>query len=331
MFVVFPLFLLAILMTSGCTNTTSSGKGVSSLAFEPDHTEIYPGESVTFRAHMKNQGYVETTGAHAELLGLDEDWCGAIGTTDCRLSGGNRLEKLPNEPQCRYYSPGIGFSLLPASREIANSGGEQVCSWTYKAPPLSAGFEMKYTPILRVFYPYKTAVTKLITFASSDELRRIRDSGGSLPAETTGDTEGPVRISIETKGPIRFLENSVIFPLEIKITNAASGAPCSIGWQSVAESKDACKGGISGEGAKNKVTLKVTLDDQTDFVDDECMGFNSGEVIPLMKGQNTFVCDVQASGLDPVASVQKNIVVEAFYEYFFDVESSIRLIGRRTQ
>jgi len=329
-FVILALPLLAILLVSGCTNgTIGAGKGVSVIGFEPDHFEIYSGETINFRARMRNDGYVEVRGAHAELLGLDEDWCGDKATTGCVLSSGKRLEKLPNEAECQYK--GSGFNLVPVDRQAGTTGGEKICTWTYKAPLLSKGFEISYTPIIRVFYPYKSATTKLITFASSNELRRIRDSGGSLPAETIGDTEGPIQLRIETKGPIRFLEDRVVFPLEITITNLGNGAPCSTGESSEDRLKDACKGTVSGEEAKNKVTLKISLDDQTAVLDEECKALASyGKVLPLLKGQNSFVCDVQVSGLNPAAPVQKSILVEAFYEYFFDTSSSIKVIGRRS-
>ncbi len=325
----FPVIpIMAILLVSGCTNitTTTGGKGVSVKEFAPDFSEIYSGEPVTFRLLVKNEGSVDTMGAHAELLGLDEDWCGN-GENSCGASYGGRLEKLPNEPECQYE--GEGFSMLAPDPLKGTSGSSHTCTWSYKAPLLDKGFAITYTPVARVFYPYKSAVTKQITFGSSSELRRIQDSGGTLPTETSASTDSPIQLAIQTSGPIRFWEDNVAFPLEITISNAGGGTPCSTGGTGLDSMKDSCKAAVSGEDAKNKVTLKVTLDPGMEVMDEECEPLTSGETIPLLKGQNAFVCDIVISGLSEIAS-QRTIKAEAFYEYFTDTQSSIKVTGRRS-
>ncbi|MEM7815565.1 MAG: hypothetical protein QXN71_00420 [Candidatus Aenigmatarchaeota archaeon] len=314
---------LAVLIVSGCTQPPASGKGVSLIDFGPDHPEVYSREPVTFRLLIRNEGYVEAKNAHAELLGIDEDWCSIQSGNKCTPSQGKRLEMLPNEDLCRYT--GNGFNLLPADRQAGTHGQEQICTWTYNAPPLDKGFKITYTPVVRVFYSYKSAVTKLITFGSSSEIRRIRDSGGSLPSETTSSTEGPVQISIETKGPIRFWEQKVVFPVEITIKNVGNGAPCAR--DSSDDTKKACKATVAGDEAKNKARIKITMDRNMKLLG-ECAGFEAGVTLPLYKGQNSFVCDMEASGLNFEGTVQKTIKAEALYEYFFDATSSITVIGR---
>jgi hypothetical protein len=322
----FPILPLIIMLFSGCTSiTTASGKGVMVKEFAPDFSEIYSGEPVTFRLLLKNEGSVEAKGAHAELLGLDEDWCSSTG--GCRSSGGGRLEKLPNEPECQYE--GGGFSMPAPNPLMGTAGGTQICTWTYSAPVLDKGFTITYMPVARVFYSYKSAVTKLITFGSTSELRRMQDSGGTLPSETSSSTESPVQLSIQTSGPIRFWEDSVAFPLEVTITNAGGGIPCSSGAASHDGMKDACKAGVSGEDAKNKVTLRITMDSMTKLMDEECQPLESGKTISLLKSQNSFVCDIEASGLSEIPS-QRTIKVEAFYEYFTDTQTTIKVTGRRS-
>lgn len=330
--VLLALPIIAILLASGCTSITninmgtSGGNGVSVKEFAPDFSEIYSGEPVTFRLLLKNEGSVEAKGVHAELLGLDEDWCGND-ATGCGASYGGRMEKLPNEPECQYTGDGFGMSAPDPIRGTA--GSSHICTWTYNAPELGKDFTITYSPVARVFYPYKSAVTKLITFGSSSELRRFQDSGGKLPAETSSSTQSPVQLAIQTSGPIRFWEDKVAFPLEVTINNVGGGTPCSTGAASQEGVKDACKAGVSGEEAKNKITLKITLDPQMQFMDDECQPLASGETISLLKGQNAFVCDIEASGLSQIPS-QRTINAEAFYEYFTDTQSSIKVTGRRS-
>lgn len=324
------LLLLAVLLVSGCTTgQTTAGNGVAVKEFAPEFSEIYAGEPVNFRLLLKNEGSVEADNVHAELLGLDEDWCSS-GATQCDLSEGNRMEKLPNEAECRYQ--GDGFNMLAPDLQRGTSGSSHICTWTYKAPPIPQGFTISYTPAVRVFYTYTSGVIKLINFGSSSELRTIQDTGGKLPTETVSTTNSPVQLSIETKGPIRFWqdEQKVIFPLEITIKNVGGGVACATkGTSSV---KGACKA-TSGEDPKNKVRIKINFGANNDNMElfTECQEFLTGKTISLWKGQsNSVVCEVAASDLSLGATMQRMINVQAIYEYYTDTSSSIKVIGRST-
>jgi len=339
--------VLAIILVSGCTTgNTTSGTGVVVKEFAPEFTEIYAGEPVTFRLLMQNQGSVDAKNVHAELLGLDEDWCGGQGSTtltQCSTSAGNRQEKLPNEPECRYG--GDGFNMLAPDAQRGTSGASHICTWTYKAPPIQKGFTIAYTPIARTYNSYTGGVTKLITFGSSSELRRIQDTGGKLPVETKSQTSGPIQVDIQTQGPIRFWsdEKKITFPLEITVNNVGGGVSCarptgqvydiydsnSGGSYSMASQKDACKG---DEKYKNKIIVVINLGTNSKMtLSPDCQDFTSGNQISIWKGQsNSIVCEVTASDLDPNGPSQKPISVQALYEYYSDTSSSIKVIGRTT-
>jgi hypothetical protein len=339
--------ILGIVLVSGCTwpgTTTTSGAGVVVKEFAPEFTEIYAGEPVTFRLLMQNQGSVDAKYVHAELLGLDEDWCSSqTGSSTCTSSIGERLEKLPNEPECSYKD-NTGFNLLAPDATRGTSGASHICTWTYKAPPIQKGFTITYTPIARTYYSYSGGVTKLITFGSSSELRRIQDSGGKLPVETKSQTSGPITVDIQTQGPIRFWgdEKKITFPLEVTINNVGGGVACALGsmegygmtseWfglGSLGSSKGACK---SDEKYKNKVYIAINLGTNSKMtLSDDCKGFDSGKTISLWKGQsNSIVCEVTATDLDATGPSQKAITVQAVYEYYTDTSSSIKVIGRTT-
>jgi hypothetical protein len=296
---------------------------------------------VTFRLLMQNQGSVDAKNVHAELLGLDEDWCNP--GQQCQTSQGNRQEKLPNEEECRYG--GNGFNMLAPDAQRGTSGASHICTWTYKAPPIQKGFTITYTPIARTFYSYSGGVTKLITFGSSNELRRIQDSSGKLPVETKSQTSGPITVDIQTQGPIRFWsdEKKITFPLEITINNVGGGVACAYGTgliydpytpdltgqSTLGSQKNACKG---DEKLKNKVLVAINLGINNKMeLSDECKDYASGKQISLWKGQtNSQVCEVTATGLDAQSASQKSINVQAFYEYYTDTSSSIKVIGRAT-
>jgi len=328
--------VLAIILVSGCTTgNTTSGTGVVVKEFAPEFTEIYAGEPVNFRLLLKNEGSVEAKNVHAELLGLDEDWCSSD-ATKCETSTGNRLERLPNEKECQYKLGG-GFNMLAPDPQRGTSGSSHICTWTYTAPPIQKGFTITYTPTVRVFYSYNSGVVKLINFGSSSELRTIQDTGGKLPAETKSQTSGPITLDIQTQGPVRFWqdEQRVIFPLEITITNVGGGVACAAGGSNVEDMKDACKSTVSGEDAKNKIKLRINFgsDKSSEKMKllDECEMFMSyGKTISLWKGQsNSIVCEVEASALSLGATIQRMIQATADYEYYTDTSSSIKVIGRK--
>jgi hypothetical protein len=328
--------LLAAILISGCTTgNTTTGTGVVVKEFAPEFTEIYAGEPVTFRLLMQNQGSVDAKNVHAELLGLDEDWCNP--TQECTTSSGGRQEKTPNEPECAYGSSG-GFNLLAPDAQRGTSGASHICTWTYKAPPIQKGFTITYTPTARTYYSYSGGVTKLITFGSSSELRRIQDTGGKLPVETKSQTSGPITVDIQTQGPIRFWsdEKKITFPLEVTINNVGGGVACAFeGYEGgiregdfgTVNLKDSCK---RDEKYKNKVIVAINLVSNSKMtLSTECKDFSSGKQISLWKGQsNSIVCEVTATDLDVTGPSQKSITVQAYYEYYTDTTSSIKVIGR---
>jgi hypothetical protein len=254
--------------------------------------------------------------------------------TQCGTSTGGRLEKLPNEQDCQYTDK-KGFNLLAPDTLRGTSGGSHICTWTYKAPPIPKGFTITYTPTARVFYSYNSGVVKLITFGSSSELRTIQDTSGKLPAETKSQTNTPIMVDIQTKGPIRFWEDgqTVEFPLEITITNIGGGVACASPTSDV--TSDACKAAVSGEESKNNVLISIDFGATSDkmTLSDECKDFSkyAKVAVPLWKGQsNSIVCNVKASGLSAGATIQRMIQVQAFYEYYTDTTTSIKVIGRNT-
>jgi len=338
---VLVLLALPILAISGCTyQPVTGGSGVVIAGFEPELPEVYAGEEVKFRLLIKNEGSAEAKSVYATVIGIDDAWCPYMEGKCEKSPKSESPEKLPNEEECRYWlgtgeSPGTGFTLLAPNPFMGTSGSQHICTWTYKAPPIPKDFTMTYTPTARMYYSYKSYISKLITFGSSLELRNLQDKGGSLTADTKSQTSGPIVLDILTKGPIRYWqeEKQVTFPLEITISNAGSGMACAYPGRNTEGGENmmwACKI-QSGEEPKNKVKIKIDFGgaDSQMKLSTDCTDFQSGKTISLFQFKsNTFVCDVTAKDLPLIAPIQRIINVAAEYEYYIDKETTIKVIGR---
>jgi hypothetical protein len=324
--------ILFIILVSGCTfpinppQPQAGGLVVEAFVTDLQVSEMYSGEPVTFQLKFRNTGSLKAENVFAELFGLDESWC-------CEMVGipGEgpwiNKEKLPNEEKCRY--PGEGFSLLPPDPQAGTQGETFTCTWSYKAPAIPKNLpSVPYIPTTRLFYTYKTILSKTITFGSHQDLRAVQNIGGTLPASTTSSTISPISISMQIKSPIMFWTTSygtgeVTFPIEIDITNVGGGMACA----SESGLPKSCKLLVGGEKSKNRVILKITPGAGLEL-QDECMDFKNGETITLWRGQsNSIACDVKAIGLEPKGPVQKTITIEAAYEYAIDTDTSIRVVG----
>jgi len=328
--VIFPI--LFVILVSGCAIPIGPSQpragGLVVESFEPDLqvSEISSGEPISFQLKFRNMGSLRAENVFAEIFGLDESWCcetvGIPGEGPWR-----NKEKLPNEDKCRYT--GEGFSLLPPDPQAGTLGETFMCTWSYRAPSLPKNLpSVPYIPTARLFYTYKTILSKSITFGSHQDLRAIQDIGGALPASTTSSTSSPISITMQTKSPIRFWTIGVetgeaIFPIEIDIENIGGGIACA----NEGGVSKSCKLLTGGEEPKNKIILKISPGPGLQL-QDECRDFEQGKIITLWKGQsNSIACEVRATGLESKGPIQKSISIEAEYEYFIDTETSIRVVG----
>jgi len=306
MLLILPLLVLPALLVSGCTLTpvevTSNGVEIESL--EADFINLFEGEQVTFRMMLRNTGSADTSEVFAELLGIDQEWGPDPGQ-----------EVLPNEEECRWNS-GSHFSLLAPEPENGIPGQTHMCTWTYVAPNLPEGQSITYEVTGRVFYRYSSSTITSITFGTYDELRALQESGQPIPAETTSSSKGPIKISIETQGPIRFSEGetSVDFPLYITIENLGKGVVCN------AEDPNQCKD-YAGTDPQNKVSVSFSAND-IDFEEDcEIKEMSVWVGIP-----NYHTCEATASNLPGIIS-QRVITATATYSYYNDKTTTVTVTG----
>lgn len=196
--------LLFIVFVSGCTTPiTGSGAAIVINDFEPQFSDVFSTEDVTFEARIQNAGSLPIQGAMAYIVGI-EDW-----------------EFIANNyPECTN-----GFGLIPPGIQGETQGATKLCSWIYKAPFLPKDLSTTYSPTLRVFYDYFSNTVSSVSIVPRDELRRLQNSGLQLPVNTQASTEGPVTITLETE-PVLSFEESVIFPLKITVNNVGNGIVC---------------------------------------------------------------------------------------------------------
>ena len=320
------LLVLAALLVSGCTinpalspaTPATTRSGVIIERFGPVFHEIQSEEPVTFRLSVRNAGSVDATDVHAELLGLDQAWCE---NTRCQTSAGGFAEKLPEEEECRYT--GQGFNLKAPDPTLGSPGETRECTWKYVAPTLDRDLKVTYDATARVFYTYQSSTVESVIIGSIDELKRVQDSGGTIPSQTVSKSVSPIEISVAIQSPVRSWKNSATFPVKITVQNIGGGFACA---RNSGPMKDACKK-TSPEYEKNRdrVLLKITGNNLE--LSDDCTGFENGEPFSLARGiSNSFLCDITATGLNQ-GLVERTLTVTATYEYATDSQATITVAG----
>jgi hypothetical protein len=289
-------FLMLVILTSGCTSPVSqNNQGVVIVDFGPDMSEVYSGESVTFKLRISNEGSLQATEGFAELLGLDYIW--------------SNEEVLPTEDECKYTAKGI--TLSPPNPEIGSSGEEKVCTWYYTAPTVSSGLYIEAKPKVRVFYNYKSFIIKTITLLPREELIRQTNAGNSLPIETKDESKSPISLDVVATTPIRTYGSSVTFPIEIKISNAGGGTVCL--------DSSSCRKSISGGDSWNKLRLTINLPSEMNL--ETCQ---QSEIITIPASKSQIIsCKITTPEVTTLT--QKQIEVRADYGYFIDKESYIKV------
>jgi hypothetical protein len=283
------MLILAVAAASGCVmpwEIGGSGSGVSIISFEPGFPSAYSGEPIDFRLKVQNTGSVDAVEVKPRITGLGT-W---------RDSGGT----------CEEWE-----RLSAPIPEIGAPGETASCYWTYEAPELPQGLSAAYSPMVRLYYGYRTSAVESVFLASSNELRSMIDRGIPVPGQKTSQTSGPIKIDIKPDAPIRFWEGSVTFPIAITITNVGGGVVC----PSVGD----CESGSS----LNK--LRLEIDSGSSISVSDC---DLDEVTLWQGRSNTMVCKATFSGLGSTGSGQKQIRIDANYGYYIDGETSVKVNKR---
>ncbi len=307
------LALVLMVMVSGCSylesynynSNTPEGAGVIIESFQPDFTEVYSGESVTFVMKIRNSGTFKAENGFAEMLGLDQTWKAL--NEELVLND----ELLPNEAECRY--PMHAISLLPPDPSAGIQGSDKICTWTYIAPTMSNGLFSDYSPRVRFFYDYKSYAIKTVTLVPSEELRILQTQGKALPSETTETSSSPLSIDISTATPIRSFGYDMVFPIIIKIKNMGDGTIC--------YDSQKCKTSLEGGPRWNNLQFRIILPDDMTLYGNSCE--ETMDLYIPRGAEQTVTCQIQTT--QPAGLTQKTISVRADYGYFVDKVTNVKV------
>ncbi|MBL7205966.1 MAG: hypothetical protein ISS36_00025 [Candidatus Aenigmarchaeota archaeon] len=281
------IIILAIVFVSGCVQIPGGfgggSGGVAIESFEPDFSTVYSGEQIQLRLLLRNTGSRDATNVRTTLtiFGESNDFC--------------------NEAK-----------LLAADPEMGISGETKSCTYTVEsgAPELPEKLSVTYTPSVRVEYGYSTVTVKSIAVGSYQELRKIKDIGGTIPTETITSTKSPVSLNIIAKGPVRVYDDSTVFPMEIVVSNTGGGV--------------VCNGDCNAEDNWNEID--VVIEPISDIINIE--NCDTVEEISLFKGKsNTIGCKLRIDEPDTLGAIEALIKASAKYNYFVDASTQIKVTG----
>lgn len=289
---VFLVFLIGI---SGCSFipanqpvSVANGNGIIIESFEPVIKNKLSNEPVAFRVKIKNTGTETAYDVEAKLTN--------IGDFDI------------------YNDPVQFFPELPSDTLNSGNSPKLTWSWDLDAPFVPSGTTIKFNPSLRVTYTYKTETVKSISLVPEVELRALQNSGRTLPAETISSSRAPVSLDIEIKGPLRYYDNVISFPLSIILRNNGGGVLC----------RDKCQ-----DSAKDYNVLDVYLHD-TDVKLKDC----STHDIRMTGDTATIVCtaeikyDYTKNNDNAELAIKKNIGFDTVYTYTTDKTTELTVVGK---
>jgi hypothetical protein len=291
-----PLF--GVVAISGCTGTTSGptfGNGVTILNWEPTFSSVESGDQLQLRIRVQNQGETTAQDVRAVLAGINpEDWGLGMGL---------------QEPEIPFND------LLPPNRVQNTEGQTAQDTFDLTAPALPKGTTQQYSPLVRVFYHYKTTVIKSITLVNENELRRLQDQGKTLSSTDTKTSAGPLSVTITTGKFIKARESgsvfSKVFPITIVVTNVGGG---------VVSTQDVPKDDYLVD------ITNVQMPSRLSIVPGSCEEFDR-RFLTLWKGQSASItCNVKIED-PPLANEDENIGITLEYDYYIDRTTTITVTG----
>jgi len=285
-----PALLVLVLLISGCTTTTGgTGPGLAILSFEPDFSSVETGDDVRLQLRVQNQGGMQAENVEAELTGIDPSEWGVF---------------------IRSQQLGSSGRMIPPRPDYGTEGETDTVTWDLQSPRLAGTLTQVYNPTVRVYYTYQTVASKPVTLVDEAELRRLIQTGRTLPTKATSYTAGPLSVNIITGKYIKSTDEwGKSFPITIHIENTGSGAP-----------------GPKFQGFEREdypVNVRIDLPNG--------LGTTSGcqtyQKIDLWKGRSyDLTCDIRITKAPRIAE-ERTIEVKLEYDYFIDATTSVTVTG----
>ncbi len=298
----FTLFsaMMMVLLVSGCTfpfdgGNAASGSGIVIEELKPEFSRVMPGEPFELYLNIRNGGPFDAENIEVELFNLDDSKVTCTG--GCSIIG-------------RLYG---------SDAEAGTPGESHECLWEcIHSDDLPGGMMVTYNPTVRITYDYFSYVTRSITLASQDEVRRIEQGGGTLPSDVSSVAEGPVSLKLNLASPVRYFpqQGRLVTPVIIEISNSGTGTACyqdcrdSENWDRISLERSDIGTGIDFEG---------------------CEDILGTSPVEIWKGRTRDIrCDLAMTQLpDGFGFTRKTITLRARYAYFIEGSASFEVSGVR--
>jgi hypothetical protein len=299
------LIVFCSILVSGCTGPqTPTGSGIIIENFVSYPSEMYSGESFNLQLMARNAGSFDARNVRFELSNV-----------------GTAYENKGLEIACETECPHVIDRFLAPDPQAGTTGESVTCIWKCSAPEdIPRNERLVFNPNIRVYYYYESSIVKSVTIASEDELRSLNAQGRPLPSETTSLTEGPIRLGIQTRSPVKYTEkaNEVAFPISISIENVGGGV--------------ACYPSCSDPANRDRILLEMGPESGISLKDCGTWMYNE---VDLWEGRTrTVVCDGEISLFSEIGDkwgglniLKKTLNMKASYEYFTDASTSLTVTG----
>lgn len=296
-FTVFSALVL-ILLVSGCTmpidgGNSASGNGIAIEEFRPEFFQVRPGEPFELYLNVRNRGPFDAENIEVELFNLDESKVTCTG--GCALIG-------------RLYGSDV---------KAGTPGESYECIWECRhSDDLPGGMKVTYNPMVRITYDYFSDITRSVTLASQDEVRRVEQSGITLPSDVSSKAEGPVSLNLNLLSPIRYFprQGRLVTPVMIEISNSGTGTAC---YRDCGDSEN-----------WDRISLE-RMSTGTGIVFEGCEDILGTSAVEIWKGKTRDIrCDLVITQLpEGFGFTRKTISLRARYGYFIEGTASFEVIG----
>lgn len=204
--------LALVVSVSGCIdgggdgNIMATGPGIIIEEFKTPLQQIESGEAINLHLEIRNVGgyngmYETGAPAVAEIMQIDPMEWSVLPATIIDMG-----------------------TVIAPDPDSQTQGGLKTADWQLIAPPLDSGQAQNFGITARVFYEYETKARKGVQFVTTEEMRRMVQSGETFVSDAVTQTGGPLSVSIETGQVVKATDwSNHRFQLQITIRNTGGG------------------------------------------------------------------------------------------------------------
>ena len=310
------ILIVFAVMVSGCIDlggtggySFAMGDGLQVNSFEFKPAKLVSGQATLLKLEVQNMGSLNVEEVYVNFYGLSNEWSGEL-IGDFSGDFDNRV--VP-----------ISGGLRSANSEFKTEGQKQVIVWRLTSPEeYLDGTEFMHRAYVRVCYPYETNVVAKIEVVGENEWLVMEQSGkfSEHPIDVK-QTAAPIQAHIESMQPI-IVGNSM--SMELKISNVGGG----VAFLGEEDDGMSCDQMFSADDVDAAIDLNNVMVEGLSDANCEILGDAGGDVW-LSRGQERTV-SVKCEGGAFSSHMPKqefNLNIKFRYNYYFDTETSVVLVG----